>query len=275
MIRTLDHKVLSSFKEYASNKILNDLQAYKNKTVSFYENYDSRVQNKVVYSSPYAQWNYNSSVSGSNIPTGTSDGANRSSGIVFDFINGRVLRNSGQTELNLTANVAVNEINFYISSKSDDKFISETKFDTLYDLAQANTFIRPDSVIAPCVFFKFRRTTQNDFSLGGGAMNEWSVRLIAMTLDLDMMIGIQNVCRNMIQKNFPLLETTPLNEYGDLKSPPWDYNSIASSATQDRMLYIEDGVFVNLEVDSFSHNNPNMLVSMATFEIKLPNFFFS
>jgi hypothetical protein len=275
MIRTLDHKILSSFKEYASNKILNDLQAYKNKTVTLYENTDNRVKNKVVYSSPFAQWVYNSSVSGAQIPTVTSDAVGRPGGAIFDFVNGRVFRTTGQTGLSLTTNVSVNEINFYISSKSDERFISETKFETLYDLATANTFIQPDSVIAPCIFFKFRRTDREEIGFGGLNMNRWSVRLIAITLDLDMMTGIQNVARNMIGKHFPLLSTTPLNEFGDLKSTPWNYNTLAAAASQDSILFIEDGVFVNLEIDSFSHNNPNLLVSMATFEIKLPNSTFS
>lgn len=273
MIETSDHKILSSFKEYVSHRILNNLQAYKNKTVSLYENVDERIKNMVTYSSPYAQWVYDSSVSGANIPSVLSDGTDRSDGAKFDFVNGRVFLPSGMTGKTVTVDVAVNEMNFYIDSRSEDRFISEAKFDTLYDLAQANTYIKSDSIIASCAFFRYRKTRTEDYSLGGLNMNTWYVRVIFLSLDQFTNIAMQNVCRNIINTYFPLIDQTPLNEYGDVKIQDWRYTD-EQTVDQSRIVYVKDGDFVNMEIDSFSHKNPNIIVSMANFELKLPNSFF-
>lgn len=272
MLITNDHKILSSFKEYVSHRILNNLQAYSNKTVTLYENTDERIRNMVTYSSPYAQWVYDSSVSGANIPLALSDGTDRSDGAKFDFINGRVFLPSGMTGKTVTANVAVNEMNFYIDSRSEDRFISEAKFDTLHDLATANTFIKSDSIIAPCAFFRYRKTKTEDYTLGGLNMNTWYVRVIFLSLDQFTNIAMQNVCRNIVNTYFPVLDSTPLNEYGDLKLEGWQYTD-EQAVSQSRIVYVKDGDFVNMEIDSFSHENPNIIVSMANFELILPNSF--
>lgn len=274
MIKTIDHRILSSLKEFLRYRISTELSAFQNKTVTLYENNSVRIANKAVYSSPYAQWCYDTSVTGANVPTQVSDGKDRDDGAIFDFNNGRVLLPSANTGLSLTANVAVNEFNYYISTKSDQKFISETKFDTLYDLSVANAPIMPDSLIAPCVVFKFRSTKTEDFTLGGGRMDEWMARAIVVCFNEMEALGVQRVIRNYIGRYFPILDDddTPLNEYGDLKNPSWNYAPFLNENDPSKLAFIESGEITALEIDSFSRKNPGIIVYLASLKIKVPNF---
>lgn len=271
MIQTIDHRILSSLKEFFRHKISKELVAYKNRTLTLYENSSVRVANKAVYSSPFAQWCYDTSVTGANVPTQVSDGKTRSDGAIFDFSNGRVLLPSINTGLNLTVNVAVNEFNYYVSTKSDQQFISETNFEKPYDFASPTTFVKPDSLITPAVIFKFRNTKTEDFTLGGGMMDQWTARAIIVCFNEWEALGAQNIIRKYTGQYFPILDDTPLNEYNDLKNPSWTYSTYLGETNPAKMGLIDSCDITALEIDSFSHKNPGILVYLASLKIKVPN----
>lgn len=279
MILTTDHKVLSSFKEYLSYKVLNDLQAYQNRNVNLYE-YPStiRIKNKSVYGSPYAQWVYDSSVSGANVPTGIYSGSG--SGVIgrsgaqslkLDYKNGRAIMASGNTGMSLTANVAVKEINFYTTSDSEERLIFENTYQVLPDIQAATNYVPPDTVIAPCIFCKLMDVKADELSLGGMTYAEWKIRVIAICATEAQIIGVGSVIRKMFGDVFPLLDSTPLDELNDIKSPPWNYVSNLSSIANDKIIYVDDVMFRYKEIDSFAKKNPRLLLGIGEIDLRKDN----
>ena len=108
MIPTFSHNVSNSFFLWLDNYLATKLQAHKTYETKFYYYNDARLgNNKVVYGSPYKQFVYDNSVPDATIPSGlTIDGTfipTGTSGMMFDFDNGRVIFDNGvSTGLNIT-----------------------------------------------------------------------------------------------------------------------------------------------------------------------------
>ena len=138
MKKILDHTIISSFKEYISYKLLHDLEAYTNKSVNLHQYVPARkIAGKDIYGAPYAQWTYDSSVSGAQIPTGSSNLGRGQSGLSIDFKNGRVLVNSGISVAG-PINVSIPDFNLYITTTSVQKILLEKKFEYAPDLVAAD-----------------------------------------------------------------------------------------------------------------------------------------
>ena len=92
------HVLLNSFYLWFDNFLLKKGRAYKNYRTDFYYYADERIQNKVVFGSPYKQWVYDKNISNSIInPVISGDSgaiAEGTSGLTFDFDNGRILFDS-------------------------------------------------------------------------------------------------------------------------------------------------------------------------------------
>ena len=93
------HGLLNSFYLWFDNYLLEKGEAYKTFSTDFYYYSDERVQNKVVFGSPYKQWVYDKNISAAQInPLISGDSGAISagtSGLKFDFDNGRILFNDG------------------------------------------------------------------------------------------------------------------------------------------------------------------------------------
>lgn len=274
MIQVNDHKIISSFKEFLSYKVLNDLQAYSNKTVNLYNYTDNRLKHNSVYGSPYAQWVYDSSVSGAQVPSGISSGLstiNRtgSQGLRIDYKHGRVVMNSGNSSMTSgTANVSVNDINFYITSQPEEKLVFENTYEFLPDLQAASNYIKPETIIAPCIFIKYDDTTANELALGGTNYSKWTIKVISICSSYEQIVGIGHVIRNLYGLVFPILDETPLNEVNDVKNPPWNYASKLLNVPNEKMVFIDDTSWRYREIDSFSKKNPKLILGIGRVEIR-------
>ena len=100
MKAAFSHNLINSFFLWFDNFLLKKADAHKTYTTKLYNYSDERLGgDKIVYGSPYKQWVYDQSITGATIPSGlTIDGSFLStgtSGMQFDFDNGRVIFNSG------------------------------------------------------------------------------------------------------------------------------------------------------------------------------------
>lgn len=274
MILINDHLILSSLKEFLNYKILQDLQAFRNRTVPLYNYSDKRLKSKSVYGSPFPGWVYDSSISGANVPSGIMSGGSTllrsgAQGLRIDYKNGRVVMNSGQNSMtNGSGSVAVQDFNIYITSQPDEKLVFENNYESLPDLLTADSYLEPDSVVAPCIFVKFDDTNAKELALGGTTYSLWNIKIIAICRTHEQIVGIGHVVRNLFGAVFPLLDETPLNELNDVKSPPWNYASKLSGVSRDKMIFIEDSSWRYREVDSLSKKNPSLLLGIGRLELR-------
>lgn len=268
MNQTIGHKVLDSVKEYFNYRLIEDLAAYKNKTVNLYEYTDTEYSDLAVYGSPYAQWVYQSA-QGITVPSGvTSTGfiSRGTNGLAIDFINGRALMSGTQTGLSLTANVSVAEINTYLTTFSDSRIISETNSLTKPIYSPANSYIKPNSNIAPALFFRNSNTENLPYSFGGHDWTYYKIRIFAMMKNNSQLTAVGDMIRDSKNRIFPILEQSALNEYNDLKSG-WNYYDELNDPSS--YACIERANFTYVQNDLFSQKNPNMEVGIGTLDIKM------
>lgn len=268
MENALDHTLLSSFKEFLSFKINNDLQAFSNKSLGIYEYSPVRqISGKSFYGSAYSQWLYDSSVSGVQVPSGIGSLNRGTSGLSIDFKNGRFLVDSG-VALSGQVNVSVPDFNIYLTSSSVQKILLEKKYLYKPNLVAANQPIPPDSIVAPCIFLSYTNTTNEEWALGGIKESEFSVQVAVFADNIYKLIGIQKVIRDITRKIFPLIPFTPLNELNDLKYGYWNYQMISDYEDDiNNFAYIDQTTFRILDLDYINQEHPNILVGLGNVKI--------
>lgn len=270
MIETYGHKLLSSLKEYIDHRLLKDYQAFETKTGALYTYSDTKLSNKSVYGSSYAQWSYHGEVPGVIVPSGFGI-YNRSSGNMrIDFINGRAILDSGYSGLSLTGTWTKPDINTYITTYSNSKLISETNYLTSPTQKQANSYLTPDSKVLPALFFRLSETENEPWALGGQEMTEYTIAVTALINNPRYTVGVFEIIRDLQDRILPILPTTPLNTYGDLKDVSWNYSNFINSY-EDYAL-ITDSYLRFVENDEFVERNPKLDVGFGSITIKIPRF---
>ena len=111
------HVLLNSFYLWFDNFLTKKGSAYKNYRTDLYHYTDERVQNKVVFGSPYKQWVYDKNITdavANPLISGDSGAiAEGTSGLPFYFDNGRELFDADLNTVNIiSCNFKVKDYNF-------------------------------------------------------------------------------------------------------------------------------------------------------------------
>jgi len=264
MKRIVDHDIISSFKEYIHFSLVNQLEAYRNVNAPLFLTSPARsFYGKDIYGSPYAQWLYDSSVSGAQIPSGVGSLNRGVSGLSIDFKNGRVLVNTG---VPITGSIPVSlpDFNIYVTTTPIQKIFVENKFEYAPYLKQPTGAIKADSIIAPCIFVSYNSTENKPIQLGGVESTNFSVQVSVFADNLQHLMGVQKIVRDMSDRVFPSLSSTPFNELNDLKSGYWNYNSLMqTNGNQDNLIHVNDTSFRILDLDYVNDKYPNILVGVG------------
>jgi hypothetical protein len=264
MKKIVDHDIISSFKEYIHFSLVNQLEAYRNVNAPLFLTSPARsFYGKDVYGSPYAQWLYDSSISGAQIPSGVGSLNRGVSGLSIDFKNGRVLVNTG---VPITGSIPVSlpDFNIYVTTTPIQKIFMENKFEYAPYLKQPTGVIKADSIIAPCIFVSYISTENKPIQLGGLESSNFSVQVAAFADNLQHLMGVQKIVRDMSDRVFPSLSSTPFNELNDLKSGYWNYNSLMqTNGNQDNLIHVNDTSFRILDLDYVNEKFPNILVGVG------------
>ncbi len=258
---SLDTRILASFKEHITYRLIEDLGGYSTKTVNLYE-YIPNIAGKVAYGSAFHNWIYDSSTV---TPPVTVGGMVRggAEGLRFDFKNGRILVNSANTGLSLSLAVPIAEFGVHITSSPDAQLINEVNFLQNPDQIAINSYIKPDTIVTPTIFVKLAQTKNKPFALSGLDWTTWNIRTIVFAQSYKQLSGIGGMIRDLRERMIPILTPaqTPLNEYNDIKIPPYNYETYLSNIV-DKMMVMES-VFDIVEVDTFAEFSPNILVGIG------------
>jgi len=264
MKRIVDHDIISSFKEYIHFSLVNQLEAYRNVNAPLFLTSPARsFYGKDVYGSPYAQWLYDSSITGAQIPSGIGSLNRGISGLSIDFKNGRVLVNTG---VPITGSIPVSlpDFNIYVTTTPIQKIFVENKFEYAPYLKQPTGAIKADSIIAPCIFVSYNSTENKPIQLGGVESTNFSVQVSVFADNLQHLMGVQKIVRDMSDRVFPSLSSTPFNELNDLKSGYWNYNSLMqTNGNQDNLIHVNETSFRILDLDYVNDKYPNILVGVG------------
>lgn len=285
---TLGHSVLSSLKTYFDYRLIDDLAAYQNKTVTL-ENYkDPRFNSLYAYGTSYAQFVYHSGVAGTQVASGVYNPsfiARGSNGLKIDYNNGRFLSTqticssyvgnsctptSCDCSVPITSTMSVREVNTYLTTSSDSAILNEGGLLSHPTNSQTQTgYIKPYQSVLSAAFFKLNETNNKPFSFGGTDWTYYQVRVVCAMNDSFKLMAVGDMTRDMKDRVFPVVQgqfSWPFNEYGDIKQG-WDYNSYLSSPPTTA--FIERTNFGYINNDVLSQKNPQLNVGIGTFDIKI------
>jgi len=271
MREQFQHSLITSFSLWFDHYLLDKGDAYYNTTGTFHPATDARLTSHNIFASPYKQFVSDSSITGANICSGayvTGVFKGRSDGVIVDFENGRILSTGIASGSAMTGSFAVKDFNIYFVNETEEDLIVENKYTPTSDFPSANAAITPYDMTVPAIFIS-SETMQNDpFAFGGQDKTRTLVKAVIMSDDvykLDGVLSIFSDARNEAFKILPFI-SHPINEYGDIKSPPYNYTSLAD-ASGNGLFYI-DRVFASKLSDKSKKLLPNnVFIGFLDFDI--------
>jgi hypothetical protein len=268
------HELLNSFYLWFDDFLTRKGEAYTTYSTDFYYYADERVQNKRVFGSPYKQWVYDKNISAAQInPLISGDSgaiAEGTSGLKFDFDNGRVLFDSDfATGTNISGTYTVKDFNVYISNQTEESMITATKYKKNSRYGRTLTYVPPYDQATPAAFLSLGATTNEPFALGGTDNTVTDVTAVIFAENIYQLDGALSVMADSAHTVFGNIPFTgsPLDEYGDVKSAyptGYDYNNVAA----DGNFYMVNNVNVSKISDSSNKVIPvDLFVGFCDFEI--------
>ena len=218
------HELLNSFYLWFDNFLVRKGEAYKTYSTDFYYYADERVQNKTVFGSPYKQWVYDKNISSAQVnPVISGDSgaiSEGTSGLKFDFDNGRVLFDSDfATGTNISGTYTVKDFNIYIANETEETMITAGKYKTNSRYGRTLTYVPPYDQATPAAFLSLGATTNEPFAFGGYDNTITDVTAVVFAENIYQLDGALSIMADSSEEVFGNIPFTgsPLDEYGDVK----------------------------------------------------------
>ena len=256
------HELMTSFMLWFDHELLQEGEAYSNKTGTLYAQSDSRLPNSYIsLQSNYKQWVNDSSITGEVDPIIPTDfeGSGRANDIVFDFDNGRIIEtgNTFSAGDELTGTFAVKDFNIYLTNETEEDLILENKFqiNSRYgDLSMSG--IEPYDQVVPAIFLNSEYMRNEGFAFGGEDLTKNIIKAVVISDSEYQLDGALSIFADTARKRFSKIPFSnhPSTEYGDVKGATYNYLSLASSYSSTAQYFIED-----VTVSKFSERAQNKL----------------
>jgi len=260
---------------YIDHQILQRGSGFTNHSSLLYPQIDPVLPNNTVYASPFKQWNYDTSVSGSNVPTGVYINnifcQKGISGLKIDYMNGRVILSGGSQYQNLrvSGNYSVKDFNIYPTTKSNEELIYETKYELRPSYNKSLSGVAKNSLVVPGIFITSINFSNEPFEFGGTMETTANVHCVILADSIDQLNAVGNILMDQKSSYFPVLSKTPLNYYGDFKSGNYNYLEYIGNPVSPGLAYIADADFYKISDKNFSDKYPDLKFGMSDLEIKL------
>lgn len=267
------HDVTTSFIMWLSNRLEADGAAYQNVTGQLFRQSVSGVQS-TVYASPYKSWIWDNCVSGAAIPSGFYNSSGqfltRASGLVIDFINGRVTtpQNWGGT---LSGVYARKQINVYLSDPSETSYVMEQVYNENPNVAYPLTGFQGRALVAPLIMVTNSRGINQPWALGGMENSENTLKCFTISNLPYIQEGVQSLLQDSAHSYIPLATyaDAPITASGDLKTPGWSYcTDIEGVFGCAQGLYIKN--CYEYVISDRANNSPTFLLSISDVEVEKP-----
>lgn len=274
---TFSHNVNNSLFLWLDNYICTHSEAYRTFTSKLYYYDDETLTNKTIYGSPYKQWIYDNNVTGATIPSGlTIDGSfvpTGTSGMSFDFDNGRVIFDDDvSTTLDISGTYTIKDFNLYITDKSEEELIIESKYKNNSRFALTETYIEPYQSVTPAIFLSSETIKNNAFALGGQDETKINAKGVVFADNLYQLDGLLSVCADAAQRCFSIVPMTkhPLDEFRGIKTglypTGYDYSNISSSYSNDKV-YIYNVDTSKMKDGAVKELNPSVFIGFIDFDL--------
>ena len=258
---------------YLDHQILNKGQAYTNYGSLFYPIKDVELPNRSVYGAPFKQFVYDSSVSGAYVPSGVYINNNfiakGTSGLMIDHWNGRAILDSGNYGLTVSGNYSVKDFNIYPSTKSDEQLLYETKYQINPSFNRQQGPLDKEQVSVPGLFITNSNFFNDGYSFGGLQETTINIHCLALAESKDALDVLGGLLVDEKFNYYNVVNQTPLNYFGDLKSDPYNYTNYVNQNPTNILGYIADSDFYKISNRDFSNRYSDLRVGVCDLQVKL------
>ena len=272
MKATFQHSLVTSFMLWFDHYLLDRGEAFHNETGQFFNYTDSRVAAPYrAFGSAYKQFVTDTSISGANVCSGAyvnSIWTPQGSSFHVDYNNGRILAEGVASTASITGSFAVKDFNVYFVNEAEEDLIIERKYNPSSSFPTENTYATPYDKTVPCVFINMESAQNQPFAFGGEDQTRSSVKAVILSDDVYKLDGILSIFSDSRNEVFDILpaSTDPINEWGDLKSPPYSYTSLAAASGNGK--FYVDRVFASKLSDRAKEDlQTNLFVGFLDFDI--------
>jgi hypothetical protein len=273
MKATYINNLMSSFYLWLDHEVLSKGEAFINYSGKLYSSPDPNFPTMQIYSAPFRQWVYDSSVQNANIPSGIFvDGsyvARGTNGLNIDFNKGRAII-SGSVSNNVTVNYSFKEYNIYYTDEREEKLLFEKAYNITPKVNQVTGGLGYLDTPYPCIFIKHRMGENIPFALGGQDSTETSLRCIILASNSFSLDGLISILSDSARKVFPVLEPQdfPFNYFGDFKTANnFNYINLCKNQPQSRLVYINRVTVSKLDEIDNAKINKKCVAALVDFEV--------
>lgn len=273
MLAQYSSTLVTSFILWLDYQICNRGQGYQNITGQLlYPQIDSGIS-IYSYASPYKQWVYDSSVSGAIVPSGIYNASGqyltRQSGVIIDFINGRVL---SQNPLGngLSGTFSRKEYNVYFSTPTVADLFLENILKENPDISYTPTGVQPYLFEAPCVIVTETLARNKPFSFGGVDETQNTLRCFIISNSNWNQTAINSLLTDTAHHFIPQVNSTfpPISFYGDIKS---GYNGYTGYYYNYKQMSPSPSIYINdvysLKLNNSINQNRTFSISSVEFDV--------
>jgi len=279
MKELFQHKLTNSFALWFNHTLMDKGEAYQSVSGELYPVSDDRIDDSYsVYASSFKEWVMDSSFG--NVVTGIKDGDDnvygRGDGIVFDFMNGRVLSPTALTSpvTPLPETYNKKEINVYNVNDDEDDLVVDRSFEFGVSATGA---IAPYDLVVPAAFISVNGMENEPLAFGGEQMTKTTITATILTDDpyqLDGVLSIFADSKNEIFAGIPM-SGNPVDENGDLKGGlDYTYTGVVAGIPP-KYFYVEDVTTSKLKQKTKKKVADELYVGFIDFDVTTNRFRFS
>lgn len=267
------HNVTTSFALWADYFLLTKGEAYTNKTGTLYYYQDSRLsQQYKSFGSSYKQWVFDSAITGATIPSGVHVNGvfkGRNDGVVLDYLNGRALISGVSTGVAVTGSFAVKDFSIYLSNESEEDLILNSNSKLNEQLSIANTYVKPYDQSLPAIYIINEGFQNSPFAFGGEDETKSMIKCVVLANNQYNLDGVLSLFSDSQKTIFKEKDFTsyPISEYGDIKSPPYEFDDIYENPNSAMELFVDSVTVSKLKDARSSASNFRPYVGFMDFEI--------
>jgi hypothetical protein len=279
MIEQFQHKATNSFMLWFDNYLLKKGQAYANKSGSFYQYSDDRLDDRFkAFGSPYKQWVNDSSIAGATVPSGVYVGGTfqpRSSSLLLDFTNGRALISGVASTASVSGSFAVKDFSIYFTNDSEEDLIVDKKYAPNSRVSSGSeSYILPYDNVVPAIFLSSQSINNEPFAFGGEDTTEIQMKAVVMAENSYQLDGALSIFADSFNEVFPSIPFSgnPTTEYGDVKNGSYSYDSLKNQYNNDPLFFVEGVVTSKLSDKARKSLARDLFIGFIDFEIHQQRF---
>ena len=278
-----ENKVISSSLLWMDHTISSIGSGYSNHDSLFYD-VGSQWYGYYAYGLPYKQILSDLSVQ-PNAPTdprvmtgiyidGTFTTPGQNDLVDIDYSNGHVYFSSDQAGKALSGDYAVKDFNVYLTNKTDQSLLFETKAEVRPKTSTNPTSLETDTITYPAIFIKNLGGKNEPWAFGGIDETITNVRAIVLADSQFNLDACCSILKDKVRTKIELIEENnyPFNALGGYKSSVYNYTGLAAASTNH--VWVNDVYVSQFNVDYISeikNANPDVYSAIVDLDLRSEN----